>query len=91
MSLDERYLKSGKFDPRRNPVAYQLSQRIIAAGDPGSRDLELGELADDMMRAIAVLEDQIAELRGSPSQPSDTLIHISEGVDQFVAQTGAES
>lgn len=87
MSLDPRYLESGQFDAARNPIAYQLSQRLIETSGPDAAAIEITELADDMMRAIAILEDQIAELRGAPAAPSESLAHISEGIDRRVVET----
>lgn len=91
MSLDPDYLESGRFDPQRNPIAYQLSERLIQTSGPDATDIEITELADDMMRAIAILEDQIAELRGTPAVPAENLIHISEDIDRRVVETGRES
>ncbi|QCR53218.1 hypothetical protein C1N80_06235 [Brachybacterium sp. SGAir0954] len=84
MSLDPKYLETGDFDPKRNPIAYQLAQRLIDVNRPDAAAVEITELADDIMRAVAVLEDQIADLRGTRSKPSDSLIHITESIDEEV-------
>lgn len=86
MSLDLQYLASGRYDNKRNPLAFQIQY----AGYPHGVDMDQGEITnkdeviqdliskiDALTRSVAVLEDQIAELRGSPAEPKDALIHWS--------------
>lgn len=90
MSLDPKFLESGRYNNERNPLAFQIAY----AGYPHGVDMEEGtitnpnEVIQDLMgivealtRSVAVLEDQISELRGSRALPKDTLIHVSHGPD----------
>jgi hypothetical protein len=66
----EKYAVEGTFDPKINPIAAQLN----AAGD-------LRHDPDPLLRAVAALENQLRELRGTPARAADNLLHISEGID----------
>lgn len=69
MSIDEKYLESGEFDPERNPLAHQIQQASKASDDGG--DGGWRGTVNSLIRAVAVLEDQVAELRGGPAKDAD--------------------
>lgn len=86
MSLDPQFLESGRYNNERNPLAFQISY----AGYPDGVDMENGVITNPneviqalmgiveaLTRSVAVLEDQISELRGSRALPKDTLIHVA--------------
>ena len=68
MSLDESYMENGTWNPRRNPIAYQIAK----AGTTES---------DHLARAVAALEDELTKLRGSGPNPAESLIHHDEKTD----------
>lgn len=90
MSLDPMFLETRKYNNERNPLAFQIEY----AGYPHGVDMANGtitnpnEVIQDLMgvvealtRSVAVLEDQISELRGARALPKDALIHVTHGPD----------
>lgn len=94
MSLDPQFLKSGNYNNERNPLAFQVAYSSHAHGferdsdgkikDPDGVITDLVHTVDSLTRAMAVLEDQLSELRGSRILPKNSLIHKDEWVDQAV-------
>lgn len=91
MSLDPQFLESGKYNNERNPLAFQVAYAAHPNGIDLDSDgnitnakdviLDLSSSVEALTRAVAVLEDQISELRGSRALPKDTLIHATVGPD----------
>lgn len=90
MSLDPKYLETGKFNNERNPLAFQVAY----AGYPDGVEMSNGKitnpdetiqalmgLVEALTRSVAVLEDQVSELRGSRALPKDSLIHVAVETD----------
>lgn len=69
MSLDDTYMETGNWNPRRNPIAYQVAK----AGTTES---------DQLARAVAALEDELTKLRGADPNPAASLIHYDEPTDK---------
>lgn len=85
MSLDRNYLATAEFNNERNPIAFQVRYSMHPHGvdfneegnitNPTEVLLDLMATNERLNRAIAVLEDQISELRGSRALPREALIH----------------
>lgn len=102
MPLDDRHKESGKFDAQRNPIAGQLNSAMSSgslsttgSGSPATVtnvDEVLHHLWSQnwaLVRAVALLEDQLTELRGAPADPARNLIHHSEEIDRSVVDPTA--
>lgn len=94
-----RYLKTGRFDPERNPIAFQLEKAEVISEIDSNNEIinltktvdDLSRLTDTLIRAIAVLEDQISELRSRPADPADTLIHVDEKTNKQLIELSKKS